>query len=161
MAQKAQAIPKGHHTVTPSIFVAGAAKAIEFYKNALGAEEVSRFPGPDGKIMLAEIRVGDSPIMLADEMPEQGGKGPKSYGGTPVSFFIYLENVDAAWKRAINAGGKEVMPLDDQFWGDRGGCFEDPFGHKWWLAQHTKDLTPEELKEAADAFFSSHAQTAM
>jgi len=161
MAQKAQAIPKGHHTVTPSIFVAGASQAIDFYKKALDAEEVGRFPGPDGKIMHAEIRIGDSPIMLADEMPEQGGKGPKAYGGSPVSFFIYLENVDAAWKRAINAGGKQVMPLEDQFWGDRAGCFEDPFGHKWWLAQHQKDLTPDELKEAADAFFSSHAHTAM
>ena len=161
MPQKTQAIPKGYHTVTPSIFVANAAKAIEFYKNALGAEEVMRFPGPDGKIMHAEIRVGDSPIMLADEMPEMGGKGPKSYGGTPVSFFIYQENVDEAWKRALKAGGKEVQPLADQFWGDRGGCFEDPFGHKWWLAQHVKDLSPEELKEAADSFFSSHAHTAM
>ncbi len=92
--------------------------------------------------MHAEIRIGDSPIMLADEMPEMGGKGPKSYGGTPVSFFIYQENVDEAWKRAIKAGGKEVMPLADQFWGDRGGCFEDPFGHKWWLAQHVKDMSP-------------------
>jgi PhnB protein len=161
MAQKAQAIPKGHHTVTPSIFVAGAAQAIDFYKKALDAEEVGRFPGPDGKIMHAEIRVGDSPIMLADEMPEQGGKGPTAYGGSPVSFFVYLENVDAAWKKALSAGGKQVMPLEDQFWGDRAGCFEDPFGHKWWLAQHQKDLSPEELKEAADAFFSSHAHSAM
>jgi PhnB protein len=154
MAKSTQAIPKGHHSVTPSIMVAGAARAIDFYKKALGAEEVSRFPGPDGSIMHAEIRIGDSPIMLGDEMPEQGAKGPKAYGGTPVSLFVYLDNVDAAWKRAIDAGGKQIMPLTDQFWGDRAGCFEDPFGHRWWLAQHIKDMTPEELRQAADQFFS-------
>jgi PhnB protein len=154
MARSTQAIPKGYHTVTPSLFVAGAAKAIDFYKKALGAEEVSRFPGPDGKLMHAEIRIGDSTIMLGDEMPEHGGKGPKSYGGSPVSFFVYQENVDAAWKRAIDAGGKQIQPLEDQFWGDRAGCFTDPFGHNWWLAQHIKDLTPEELKKAAELQFS-------
>jgi len=159
MATKAQAIPKGYHTVTPSLVVDGAAKALDFYKKALEAEEVMRFPGPDGTIMHAEIRIGDSRIMLGDEMPEQGGRGPKSYGGTPVSFFIYRENVDAAWKRAVEAGGKPIMPLADQFWGDRAGCFEDPFGHHWWLAQHVQDLTPEELRKAAESFFS-HAQTA-
>jgi uncharacterized glyoxalase superfamily protein PhnB len=154
MAKAAQAIPKGFHTVTPSIVVAGAAKAIEFYKKALGAQEVSRFPGPDGKLMHAELRIGDSTIMLADEMPEQGAKGPKSFGGTPVSFFVYGENVDAAWKRAVDAGAKPIMPLDDQFWGDRTGCLEDPFGHHWWLAQHIKDMTPAELEKAAESFFS-------
>ena len=106
-----QAIPKGYHTVTPSLFVAGAAKAIDFYKKALGAEEIMRFPAPDGTIMHAEIRIGDSELMLGDEMPDHGGKSPKTLGGTPVSFFIYQDNVDAAWKRAIEAGGKEVMPL--------------------------------------------------
>ena len=159
MATKAQAIPKGYHTVTPSLVVDGAAKALDFYKKALEAEEVMRFPGPDGSIMHAEIRIGDSRIMLGDEMPEQGGRGPKSYGGTPVSFFVYRENVDAAWKRAVEAGGKPIMPLADQFWGDRAGCFEDPFGHHWWLAQHVQDMTPEELRKAAESFFS-HAQTA-
>jgi PhnB protein len=154
MAKSTRAIPEGHHSVTPSIMVAGAAKAIDFYKKALGAEELSRFPGPDGSIMHAEIRIGDSPIMLGDEMPEQGAKGPNAYGGTPVSFFIYQDNVDAAWKRAIDAGGKQIMPLADQFWGDRAGCFEDPFGHKWWLAQRIQELSPEELKQAADQFFS-------
>ena len=154
MAKKAQAIPKGYHTVTPSIIVAGAAKAIDFYKKALGAEEVMRFLGPDGKIMHAEIRIGDSTIMLGDEMPEHGGKSPKSYGGTPVSFFVYGENVDAAWKRAVDAGAKIIQPLEDQFWGDRTGCLEDPFGHHWWLAQHVQDLTPEEIQKGAEAFFS-------
>jgi len=154
MAKKAQAIPKGHHTVTPSLFVAGAAKAIDFYKKALGAEEMMRFPAPDGTIMHAQIRIGDSIIMLGDEMPDQGGRSPKSIGGTPVSFFVYGENVDAAWKRAVDAGAKPVVPLADQFWGDRTGCLEDPFGHQWWLAQHIEDLTPEELRKKAEAFFS-------
>ena len=158
MANKAQAIPKGYHTVTPSLFVVGAAKAIEFYKKALGAQELMRFPGPDGAIMHAEIKIGDSIIMLADEMPEQGGRGPKSIGGTPVSFFVYRENVDTEWKRAVDAGAKVLVPLADQFWGDRTGCLEDPFGHQWWLAQHLQDLTPEEIQKNAEAFFSqAHA----
>jgi PhnB protein len=158
MANKAQAIPKGYHTVTPSLFVVGAAKAIEFYKKALGAEELMRFPGPDGAIMHAEIKIGDSIIMLADEMPEQGGRSPKSIGGTPVSFFVYRENVDAEWKRALDAGAKVLVPLADQFWGDRTGCLEDPFGHQWWLAQHLQDLTPEEIQRNAEAFFAqAHA----
>jgi PhnB protein len=154
MAKTAKAIPAGYHTVTPSLVIAGAAKAIEFYKKALGAEEIMRFPGPDGSIMHAEIRVGDSVIMLGDEMPEQGARGPRSYGGTAVSFFVYGENVDAAWKRAVDAGAKEIMPLQDMFWGDRTGCLEDPFGHRWWLAQHVQDLTPEQIKKNAEAFFS-------
>jgi PhnB protein len=159
MAKKAQAIPKGYHTVTPSLVVAGAAKAIDFYKKALGAEEIMRFPGPDGKIMHAEIKIGDSVIMLGDEAPDQGSRGPRTIGGTPVSFFIFGENVDAAWKRAVDAGAKPIMPLDDQFWGDRTGCLEDPFGHHWWLAQRIQDLTPEELRKNAEAFFSQ-VQTA-
>ena len=154
MAKNAPPVPKGYHTVTPSLFVAGAAKALEFYKKALGAEELMRFEGPDGKIMHAEFKVGDSIVMLADEMPEYGGKGPKSIGGTPVSFFVYGENVDAAWRRAVDAGAKEVVPLSDQFWGDRTGCLQDPFGHQWWLAQHVQDLTPEELRKNAEAHFS-------
>ena len=154
MPKKAQAVPKGYHTVTPSLVIDGAAQAIDFYKKALGAEELSRFPGPDGSIMHAEIRIGDSTLMLADEMPDQGTRGPKSRGGTSVSFFIYKEDVDAAWKRAVDAGAKPVVPLADQFWGDRAGSFEDPFGHVWWLAQHIQDLTPEELRKSAEAFFS-------
>ena len=154
MAAKTQAIPKGHHTVTPSLFVAGAAKAIDFYKKAFGAEELMRFPAPDGTIMHAEIRIGDSIIMLGDEMPDQGGRGPKSIGGTPVSFFVFGENVDAAWKRAVDAGAKPIVPLADQFWGDRTGCLEDPFGHQWWLAQHIQDLTTEQLRKNAESFFS-------
>jgi PhnB protein len=154
MPKSAQAIPQGYHTVTPSLVVAGAAKALDFYKKALGAEERSRFPAPDGSIMHAEIKIGDSIIMLGDEMPEHGARGPRAIGGTPVSFFIYRDNVDKAWKQALDAGGKEIMPLVDQFWGDRAGCFEDPFGHHWWLAQHVKDMTPEELRQAGEQFFS-------
>jgi uncharacterized glyoxalase superfamily protein PhnB len=154
MPNKAQAIPKGYHTVTPSIVVKGAAGAIDFYRKAFGAEELMRFPGPDGSIMHAEIRIGDSVVMLGDEMPEQGGRSPKSIGGTPVSFFVYKENVDAAWKQAVDAGAKTIMPLADQFWGDRTGCLEDPYGHRWWLAQHVQDLTPEEMQRNAEAFFS-------
>ena len=154
MPKNTQAIPRGYHTVTPSIVVAGAAKAIDFYKKGFGAEELMRLPGPGGMIMHAELQIGDSIIMLSDEMPDQGGKGPKSYGGTPVSFFIYRENVDEAWKRAVGAGAKEIMPLDNQFWGDRTGCLEDPFGHRWWLAQHIEDLTPEEMQQRSQEFFS-------
>jgi uncharacterized glyoxalase superfamily protein PhnB len=159
MAKEAQAIPKGYHTITPSLFVSGAAKAIDFYKKAFGAEERMRFPAPDGTIMHAELLIGDSIVMLADEMPDQGGRGPKSIGGTPVSFFVYRENVDAAWKQAVEAGASPIMPLADQFWGDRTGCLEDPFGHRWWLAQHVQDLTFEELQKGAESFFSQMQPT--
>jgi PhnB protein len=150
-------IPEGHGTVTPSIIVAGAAKAIEWYRKALGAEEVSRFEGPDGRIMHAEIKIGDSFIMMGDEVPEYGARGPGVLGGTPVSFFIYGPDVDAAWKRAVDAGAKVVMPLTDQFWGDRSGCIADPFGHQWWLSQRIKNMTHEELKKASEAMFSQPA----
>ncbi|HEY7634467.1 MAG TPA: VOC family protein [Gemmatimonadales bacterium] len=154
MATKAQAIPKGYHTVTPSLVVDGAGQAIEFYKKALGAEELMRFEGPDGKIMHAEIKIGDSVVMLNDEMPDYGVRGPKAIGGSSVSLFIYKDGVDAAWKRAIDAGARPIQPLADQFWGDRSGCVEDPFGHRWWLSQHTKDLSPEEIRKAAEEFFA-------
>lgn len=150
-------IPAGHATVTPSLVVAGAAKAIEWYRKALGAEEVSRYEGPDGRIMHAEIKIGDSHIMMGDEVPEYGARGPGTLGGTPVSFFVYGPNVDAAWQRAVDAGAKVVMPLADQFWGDRSGCIEDPFGHQWWLSQRMKEMSPEELRKAADAAFSQGA----
>jgi PhnB protein len=154
MAAKVTAVPKGYHSVTPSLVVAGAAQAIDFYKKALGAEELMRFQGPDGKIMHAEIKIGDSIVMLNDEMPDFGVRGPKAIGGSSTSLFIYKENVDAEWKRAIDAGGKEIQPLADQFWGDRGGCFEDPFGHRWWLSQHIEDLTPDQIRKRAEEFFS-------
>ena len=154
MAKKVQGIPKGYHTLTPSLCVAGAAQAIDFYKRAFGAEELMRYPTPDGKIMHAEIKIGDSIVMLGDEMPEHGAKSPRSYGGTPVGFFFYLENVDSAWKRAVDAGAVVAVPLADQFWGDRTGCLEDPFGHRWWLAQRVQELSPDELRQRAEEMFS-------
>lgn len=159
MAPKVNPIPQGYHTVTPSIVVRGAAEALDFYRKAFNAEETLRMPGPDGKIIHAEFRIGNSVMMLGDEMPDMGAKSPLSLGGSPVSFFIYLENVDEAWQRAINAGAKQVMPLADMFWGDRAGCVDDPFGHHWWLAQHVADLTPEEIKKGQDEFFSQSHTT--
>ena len=153
-----KAVPAGFHTVTPTIVVHDAAKAIEFYKRAFGAQEVSRFNGPDGKIMHAEIRIGDSPVMLSDEMPEMNVRSPKAYQGPPPArLWLYLENVDAAWKRAIDAGGQERMALGDQFWGDRMGQLEDPYGHLWSLAQRTKDMTPQEMDKAGKEFFEHMA----
>jgi uncharacterized glyoxalase superfamily protein PhnB len=154
MAKKVQAIPQGFHTVTPSLVVDGADRAIDFYRKAFGAVENMRFAGPDGKIMHAQITIGDSPVMLSDEMPEHAARGPRSMGGTSVGFFIYRDNVDAAWKQALDAGGIVHVPLADQFWGDRTGCIEDPFGHKWWLAQHIQDLSPDELRQKAEEAFS-------
>jgi PhnB protein len=154
MAKKVQGIPKGYHTLTPSLCVAGAAQAIDFYKRAFGAEELMRFAAPDGKIMHAEIKIGDSSVMLGDEMPEHGARSPRSYGGTPVGFFFYLEDVDSAWKRAVDAGAVVAVPLADQFWGDRTGCLEDPFGHRWWLAQRIQELSPDELRRRAEEMFS-------
>jgi uncharacterized glyoxalase superfamily protein PhnB len=152
MEKSVKAIPESYHTITPNITVRDAANALEFYQKAFGAEEVNRMPGPGGKIMHAEFRIGDSRVMIADEMPEMGNKGPKAYGGSPVSFYVYVNNVDASWKRAVGAGAKVLMPLDNMFWGDRTGRLEDPFGHTWTLAQHIKDVTPAEMKAGHEAF---------
>ena len=154
MNQNVKYIPQGYHTITPNLICKDAAKAIDFYKTAFGAQEVMRMPGPDGKVMHAELKFGDSTFMLGEEMSEMGFKSPKSYNGTGSSFYCYVENVDAAWKKALGAGGKEVMPLDTMFWGDRTGRLEDPFGHHWVLAQHVKDVTPEEMKKAGDAWMA-------
>jgi uncharacterized glyoxalase superfamily protein PhnB len=154
MAPKVNPIPQGYHTVTPNLAVHDATKALEFYRKAFGAEETVRMPGPDGKIMHAEFRIGDSVLMLGEEMPDMGSKSPKSLGGTPVKFYVYVEDVDASWKRALDAGANQVMPLQDMFWGDRTGCVEDPFGHQWMLAQHVGDPTPEEIQKGQEAFFS-------
>jgi PhnB protein len=152
MASKVNPIPQGYHTITPSLIVRDASRAIDFYKKAFGAEERMRMPGPGGRIMHAELRIGDSTIMLADEMPEMSTRSPKALGGSPVGFYVYVENVDAAFKRAVDAGGKAAMPLADMFWGDRIGKVEDPFGHGWTLAQHVKDVTPDEIKRGQEAF---------
>ena len=141
-------IPDGMHTVTPHLVCAGAADAIEFYKKAFNAAELSRLPGPQGKLMHAMIRIGDSAVMLIDEFPEMGAFGPKSLKGSPVTLHLYVEHVDAAFERAVAAGAKIKMPLADMFWGDRYGVLEDPLGHYWSLATHVRDVSPEEMQQA-------------
>ena len=152
---KAQAIPDGHHTVTPYLAINNAAKALEFYKNAFGAIEIYRLPLPDGRVGHAEIRLGDSIIMLADEFPEYGGKSPETLGGSPVNIHLYVDDVDAFFKRALAAGAKERKPVMDQFYGDRSGQLEDPFGHLWWVATHKEDVPPEELRKRVETMFAS------
>ena len=138
-------IPIGYHTVTPYLIVKDAAIAIEFYKNAFDAREVMRLADPSGKVGHAEIRIGDSPIMLADEFPEMGIRGPQSLGGSPVSILLYVEDVDARARQAIAAGAKVLRPVKDQFYGDRSGTFSDPFGHVWTIATHKEDVPPEDM----------------
>ena len=147
MVQK-KFIPDGMHSVTPHLVCAGAAEAIEFYKKAFAATEGGRLPGPQGKLMHAMIRICGSAVMLVDEMPEWGAFGPKALKGSPVTIHLYVENVDAFVKRAVDAGAKITMPLADMFWGDRYGKLEDPFGHHWSVATHLRDLTPQEIGEA-------------
>ena len=139
-------IPDGYHTATPYLIVKGAADAIEFYKQAFGAAELFRVPGPDGVLMHAEIKIGDSIIMLADEFPQMDALSPKTIGGSPVGLMLYLANVDEVFHRAIAAGAKENRPVQNQFYGDRSGTVEDPFGHKWTIATHVEDLTPAEIE---------------
>jgi PhnB protein len=146
----AKPIPDGYYSVTPYLITQGAAQALAFYKKAFGATELFRMEGPGGKVMHAEIKIGNSPVMLADEFPEMGARSPQSYGGTPVSLMIYLENVDAAFDRAVAAGAKVLQPVKDQFYGDRSGTLEDPFGHKWTLATHQEDVPPEEMRRRMD-----------
>lgn len=153
--KRVQAIPAGFHTVTPGLSVRGAAEALEFYKRAFGAREVMRMPGPDGKsIMHAEIRVGSSHIFLADEFPDMGCRSPQSLGGSTTALYLYVPNVDAAFKRAVEAGAQVKMPVMDMFWGDRFGRVADPFGHEWGLATHKEDLTPREIGKRAQAWFA-------
>jgi PhnB protein len=144
-------IPAGYHSITPYLIVNDGAAAIAFYTQAFGAQELFRMPRPDGKLGHAEIKIGDSIVMLADESPAHLAKSPRSYGGTPVSLMIYVTDVDATAQRAIAAGAVVVRPVQDQFYGDRSGTFTDLFGHVWTIATHVKDLSPEELKRAADA----------
>jgi PhnB protein len=143
-------IPEGMHTVTPHLICAGAADAIEFYKKAFGAVELSRMLGSDGKVMHASIRIGDSVIMLNDEMPDWDTFGPKSLKGSPVTVHLYVENADAAFDQAVRAGAKVTMPLNDMFWGDRYGKLEDPFGHQWSIGTHTRDVSPDEMQKAME-----------
>jgi PhnB protein len=144
-----KAIPEGYHSVTPYLVMRDAAKAIDFYKRALGATEKYRFGEPGGKIGHAEIKVGDSMIMLADEMPDMGFRGPQSLGGSSVSLMVYVDDVDTQFKRAIEAGAKVKQDLKDQFYGDRSGTIEDPFGHVWTIATHKEDVSQDELERRA------------
>jgi len=144
-------IPEGYHSVTPYLIIRGAADAIEFYKNAFGAVELFRFPAPGGKIGHAEIKVGDSPIMLADEYPDMGYKGPQSIGGSPVSLMIYLEDVDSVFNRAVDAGATVKEAVQDKFYGDRTGTVIDPFGHIWHISTHKEDVSMDEMERRAKA----------
>jgi uncharacterized glyoxalase superfamily protein PhnB len=161
MTNRIKAVPEGYHTLTPHLVVKGAGQAIEFYKKAFGAEEITRMPGPDGKsIMHAEIKIGDSRLFLVDEFPEMGAQGPLGIGGTPVTIHVYVEDVDTVFNRAVAAGAQVRMPLADAFWGDRYGQVTDPFGHRWSLATRKEDLTPEEISQRAQAAFSGCTQSA-
>jgi uncharacterized glyoxalase superfamily protein PhnB len=156
---KVRPIPEGFRTITPSVVVKGAEQAIEFYKKALGAQELMRMKSPDGKIMHAELKIGDSIIFVSDEFPNMGlTKSPLTLGGCTGALHIYVENVDTAFQRAVDAGGKVAMPVSDMFWGDRYGSITDPFGHVWGLATHKEDLSPKEIDERADKFFASMAK---
>jgi PhnB protein len=142
-------IPDGMHTVTPHLICAGAADAIEFYKKAFNAVEMGRLSGPQGKLLHGAIRIGDSTVMLVDEFPEWGSLGPKSLKGSPVTTHLYVEDVDVFVARATAAGAKITMPLQDMFWGDRYCKLEDPFGHQWSVATHVRDVSPDEMQQAA------------
>lgn len=146
MATSAAPNPSDMHTITPHLICAGAAEAIDWYVRALGAVELMRLPGPNGKLMHATIRIGDSTVMLADEMPEWGSMGPKALGGSPVTLHYSVDNVDASFQRAIDAGATSKMSPEDMFWGDRYGVLTDPWGHSWSMATHLHDYTPEEIQ---------------
>ncbi len=159
MANAKKAVPEGHHTITPQLTLDNAAQAIDWYKKALGAKEMGRAVGPDGKILHAELRIGDSLIMLHDAMG--GGKDAKAYGGSPASLWVYVEDADALYNRAVAAGAQvpagPMGKMADQFWGDRCGTFTDPHGYQWTIATRKEDLTPEEMKHRQDAFMKQLA----
>jgi len=140
-------IPEGYHSVTPYLIVRGAAEAIDFYRKAFGAVELFRFPSPDGKIGHAEIKIGDSPIMMADEHPDMGYKGPQTIGGSPVSLMIYVEDVDTVFNQAVAAGATIKEALQNKFYGDRMGTVTDPFGHVWHISTHKEDVSMDEMQE--------------
>src|SRR5215510_3579476 len=152
MSSRVKPIPSGFHTLTPHLVVKGASKAIEFYKKAFGAQELGRLSGPDGKsIMHADLKIGDSHVFLVDEFPQMGCRGPEGTAGTPVTIHMYVEDVDAAFGKALAAGAQVKMPLSDMFWGDRYGVLTDPFGHSWSMATHKEDLTPDEIRKRSQA----------
>ena len=161
MTNQVKPVPDGFHTITPHLTVRDANRAIEFYKKALGAQVLNVAPGPEGKVMHALLKIGDSMLMLNDEFPEYGGQlGPSATAGSPVALHIYLDNVDAAFERAVSAGATVKMPLMDQFWGDRYGVVIDPFGHRWSLATHTRDMSPEEMQQEQERAFAKMPKSA-
>ena len=151
-------MPDGYHTVTASLTVKDSVAAIDFYQKAFAAREIMRMSGPDGKIMHAEIQIGDSRVMLADERPGMGCVSPVSLGHATDSLYVYVPDVDAAFKRAVAAGAKVVMPVTDMFWGDRFGAVDDPSGHRWGLATHVEDPTPDQMAQRQKEFFASMAK---
>jgi PhnB protein len=158
MPSSVKPIPEGFHSITPSLIVRDAAKAIDFYKRALGAQELVRMPSPDGKIMHAELKIGDSIIFLSDEMPQSPAKSPQTLGGVTGVLNLYVEDVDKRFQQAVDAGARVSMPVADQFWGDRYGSLVDPFGYTWGIGTHKEDLTPQQMDERAKAFFAQMAQ---
>jgi len=154
---KVKPVPDGYHSLTPYLIVADAAAAIDFYKRVFGASERLRLAAPGERVGHAEIEIGDSVIMMADEHPEMGARGPRAYGGSPISLHLYLDDVDAVIERAVAAGAKLVRPVTDMFYGDRTGAVEDPFGHIWHIATHKEDVPPEELRRRADAVMQKAA----
>ncbi|HEY4316494.1 MAG TPA: VOC family protein [Herbaspirillum sp.] len=152
-------IPENMHSVTPHLVCDGAAAAIDFYVKAFGAEDCARLPGPGGKLMHGMVRINGSAVMLADEFPEWGSFGPKSLKGTPVVIHLYVTDVDAFYAKAVAAGAKATMPPQDMFWGDRYGQVEDPFGHRWSIATHVRDVTPEEMKKAMEQMAAAGGQS--
>ena len=154
MSESVKIIPEGYHSVNPYLVVRNADRAIEFYKKAFGAEERSRMHGPDGKaIMHAELKIGDSVFMLTEESPDMKALSPESIGGSPVSLYVYVKDVDSIFNQAVSEGATILHPVNDQFYGDRSGYLKDPFGHLWSIATHKKDLSPDELRKAGQAFF--------
>jgi uncharacterized glyoxalase superfamily protein PhnB len=152
MAKSAKPVPEGFHTITPHLVVKGAREALQFYAKAFGAKEVMVMPGPGGGVMHAEMKLGDSHFFINDEFPQMGAKGPHSIGGSPVTIHLYVPDVDKLFNQAVAAGSTPLMPVTDMFWGDRYGMLMDPYGHKWSIATHKEDLTPEECaKRAAGA----------
>ena len=151
-------IPQGYHSVTPSLAIRNAAKAIDYYKQALGAVERFRMNGPGGHVAHAELQIGNSILMLAEAVPAWGNKSPEDLGGSPVSLFLYVEDVDAAFKKAVDAGGTVTMPVADMFWGDRFGKFRDPFGHEWGMATHVEDVSPEDMDRRGKEAMAAMAQ---
>lgn len=153
-SKKASPIPKGYHNATPYLIVDNAKAAIEFYKKAFGAKEIMRLDSHSGKVMHAQIKIGDSQIMLGDACPEKNAKSPTEFGGSPVSIYLYMKNVDAVMKSAVSAGAKVIREAEDMFYGDRSGGLRDPFGHQWYVATHIEDVTTAQIKKRAAALFA-------